>query len=91
MADLIDYSREDEDKPFVYVVYDEDNLLVNVFNEYISALEYCVEELQEEGMKEGDIVVELADYGAYVWGERGIFTVMGEPLVLDAVEKRDRN
>ena len=74
----IDYNREDEDTLYVYMVYDEDNTLVNVYNEYMDAITYCVEEL-----KNGDeeVVLDLYEFACVVESSKGMYSVIAEVLV----------
>jgi hypothetical protein len=74
---------EDEDEIYVYMVYDEDNLIVNVYNEYMDALTYCVSELTMKDEDENHVYVDLFEYCAVIESPKGSFTIMGEPLVLN--------
>ena len=79
---------KDEDEVYVYMVYDEENTVVNVYNEYVDAITYCINECNDGTTEEeGTVHVDCLEYTAYISSNKGMYAVIAEPLLVDTTQR----
>lgn len=71
-------SRALTDKPKVYVLVDDYGIMLNVYNNYMDAMERAIEEVTED--PDGTFI-ENFDYVIYIQGDKGLVTIFMEDVL----------